>query len=423
MAFDGTVFLENLSRYSEEGPGVTRLPFTEKSRGAWEYICQTMEGLGLEVKTDAYGSIAGHLAGQREEGIIIGSHYDSVVQGGKYDGALGIAVGLAAAAYFTEQGKTPPYSLDILAFNDEEGVTFANGFLSSKRICGLLKEEEFQNPVSGKSLKECLKEGWYITTPSKDGLLPGGTGGREAAKRGRDDIRLTTLLRHAKQYIEPHIEQGGILWDEGVSLGIVKGIVGITRLYVTVWGVSNHAGTTPMDKRTDALAAASRMISRIPELAERYEGAVATVGQIECSPNVINVIPGRVKFTVDIRSVSDTDRKNLEDEIRGLVKKESPLKAEISLGVKEPAVLLNGKMADRMEALCREKGFSYRLMNSGAGHDAQIMAGFLDTVMLFVPSKGGISHSPDEYTRAEDRERAVELLTAYLEEGAEDCRS
>lgn len=397
MAFDIGKFLENLGKWSKGGPGVTRLPFTEASRGAWEYICQTMEELGLTVKTDTCGTILGHLEGRKSACIVIGSHYDSVVQGGKYDGAAGIAAGLAVAAYFAERGEIPPVSLDILATNDEEGITFANGFLSSKKICGLLNENEFRNPETGKTLADYVSEGWY-----------------RAFRRGEDEISLRTSMGRAVEYIEVHIEQGSVLWDTKKQMGIVKNIVGITRLYLTVSGISNHAGTTPMDKRRDALVAASRIIGRIPELAFGYEGAVATVGHVECSPNAVNVIPGQVKFTVDIRSASDGDRRRLAEDVCRLAFKESRERVKISQGLDAAAVPMNPEMTARLERICREKGIACQSMSSGAGHDAQIFAGFLDTAMLFVPSREGVSHSPEEYTRTEDIGRAVEVLVSYL---------
>lgn len=397
MAYEIGTFIENLSHHSAEGPGVTRLPFTQESRAGWEYICQTMESIGLAVKTDAYGTVLGHLEGRQKESAVIGSHYDSVVQGGKYDGAAGIAIGLAVASYFVEQGMVPSYSLDILATNDEESVTFTHGFLSSKCICGLLHEKEYQNAVTGRNLKGCLSENWY----SGEG-------------RGQDDIRLVSTLKHVVQYIEPHIEQGGILWDSQEQIGIVRHIVGITRLHVTVNGISNHAGTTPMDKRKDAMAAAGRIIGMIPELVYPYKGAVATVGQIFCNPNVSNVIPNQVKFTVDIRSASDIDRQKLTKDIQNLVARESPVDFEIVQGVQEVAVPMNRELVKAMEDICREQGIAYRIMNSGAGHDAQLFGAFLDTVMLFVPSRDGISHSPEEFTRTEDMERAAKLLVNYF---------
>ena len=170
-----------------------------------------------------------------------------------------------------------------------------------------------------------------------------------------------------------------------------------------------------MSSRQDALVISSRIISRIPELALKYKGAVATVGQIECSPNVINVIASRVSFTVDIRSASDEDRRRLAEDIRELSLLECGGKAEIAQGLDVAAVPMNPEMTARMEGICREKNISYRIMPSGAGHDAQIFAGVLDTAMLFVPSRDGISHSPEEYTRAGDIERAAEILVSYLE--------
>lgn len=356
-----------------------------------------MEDIGLIVKTDAYGTVLGHLDGQKKESVIIGSHYDSVVQGGKYDGVAGIAIGLAVAAYFVRNGINPVYSLDILATNDEEGGTFTNGFLSSKYMCGMLQEEECKSAMTGKTLKEFLAEQWY----TKSG-------------KGTDDLRLETALKDVVQYIEPHIEQGGILWDSQEQIGIVKHIVGITRLYVTVSGVSNHTGTTSMDKRKDAMVAASQMICSIPNLVRPYQGAVATVGQISCNPNSSNVIPGQVKFSVDIRSANNDDMENLAKDIREMVMRESIHGFDIVQWEPELAIPMNNELVKRMEKICKKQGISYRIMNSGAGHDAQLFARKLDTVMLFVPSENGISHNPEEFTRTEDMEQAVKILVSYL---------
>ncbi|HBG13070.1 MAG TPA: Zn-dependent hydrolase [Clostridium sp.] len=397
MDYELGVFIEELSKFSAEGPGVTRVPFTKESRQGWEYICQTMEDIGLIVKTDAYGTVLGHLDGQKKESVIIGSHYDSVVQGGKYDGVAGIAIGLAVAAYFVRNGINPVYSLDILATNDEEGGTFTNGFLSSKYMCGMLQEEECKSAMTGKTLKEFLAEQWY----TKSG-------------KGTDDLRLETALKDVVQYIEPHIEQGGILWDSQEQIGIVKHIVGITRLYVTVSGVSNHTGTTSMDKRKDAMVAASQMICSIPNLVRPYQGAVATVGQISCNPNSSNVIPGQVKFSVDIRSANNDDMENLAKDIREMVMRESIHGFDIVQWEPELAIPMNNELVKRMEKICKKQGISYRIMNSGAGHDAQLFARKLDTVMLFVPSENGISHNPEEFTRTEDMEQAVKILVSYL---------
>ena len=393
MDYELGVFIEELSKFSAEGPGVTRVPFTKASRQGWEYICQTMEDIGLIVKTDAYGTVLGHLDGQKKESVIIGSHYDSVVQGGKYDGVAGIAIGLAVAAYFVRNG----INLDILATNDEEGGTFTNGFLSSKYMCGMLQEEECKSAMTGKTLKEFLAEQWY----TKSG-------------KGTDDLRLETALKDVVQYIEPHIEQGGILWDSQEQIGIVKHIVGITRLYVTVSGVSNHTGTTSMDKRKDAMVAASQMICSIPNLVRPYQGAVATVGQISCNPNSSNVIPGQVKFSVDIRSANNDDMENLAKDIREMVMRESIHGFDIVQWEPELAIPMNNELVKRMEKICKKQGISYRIMNSGAGHDAQLFARKLDTVMLFVPSENGISHNPEEFTRTEDMEQAVKILVSYL---------
>ncbi len=396
MKYEISTFLENLSQFSAPGPGVTRRSFTKESQDAWEYIILTMESLGLKVRTDNLGTIVGHLEGKRKESIMLGSHYDSVIQGGKYDGAVGIAVGLAVAAYFAEKGIRPDYSLDILATNDEEGGTIGDGFLSSKHICGLLQEEKCKNEATGKSLNEYISEGWY----TKSG-------------RGRDDLRLNTAFQNVIQYIETHIEQGGILWENQEQIGVVKHIVGLTKLFVTIRGISNHAGTTPMDLRKDAMVAAAKVISKIPELACAYEGAVATVGAIYCSPNADNVIPGEVRFAVDIRSACDEDRRKLVDAITSLIQQQSPVSCEIVQSLNQVAVAMDPKLVSTMEQICRDAHYRYRIMNSGAGHDAQVFGLYLDTVMLFIPSQDGISHSPQEFSRIEDMERAAQVLIDY----------
>lgn len=397
MRFCIHTFLEELSRYSVVGPGVTRRAFTPESRAAWEYIIRTMRGMGLSVRTDQLGTVVGHLRGRREESILIGSHYDSVIQGGKYDGAVGIAVALAVAAHFIERGIMPEYSLDIIATNDEEGGTIADGFLSSKHMCGLQKPEKCFNETTGKTLAEYIAEGWY----EKDG-------------HGRDDICLQTGLKHVKRYIEAHIEQGGILWESGDEIGIVKHIVGITKLFVTVKGHSNHAGTTPMNMRADAMVAAAKAIAQIPELALRYEGAVATVGSIYCTPNSDNVIPGEVRFSVDIRSANDDDREALTNDIERTIREASQWGCEIGRNAAEVAVSMDPRLVDAMETVCRTEGIKYRVMNSGAGHDAQLFGLVLDAVMLFIPNRDGISHSPSEYARLEDINRAAHVIVKYL---------
>lgn len=391
-------FLEHMKTYSKDTKGVTRLAFTRESQEGWAYICQVMEELGLTVYTDAYGAILGYMEGKRKEGVIIGSHYDTVIHGGAYDGIAGVAIGLDVAASYRKRQEIPPYSLYILATNNEEGVTLSHGLMCSKNICDVLDAETYIDSVTGKTLSDCLAENWYI----KEGKAP-------------DDIKLTTILKHGVRYIEPHIEQGGILWENQEQIGIVKHIVGITRLYITLHGTSNHAGTTPMNLRKDPLCAGARIIGSIPEVAAKYQDAAATVGQIFAEPNAYNVIPSKVEFSVDIRSASNEDRTLMAEEIKQMVVQEAPAAYEIGYRENETAIPMNPQMAADMEHICKKRGLSYRVMNSGAGHDAQIFARFIDTVMLFVPSRDGISHSPEEYTPTEDMELAAKIIEEYLE--------
>lgn len=387
-------FIDVLARFSADNDGVTRLPFTAASKAAFEYIKSEMNSLGLKVFSDKYGTIQGHLDGKKEESIIIASHYDSVINGGKYDGVAGIAVGLAVIDYFISNHIVPSYSIDIIALNDEEGIKFNSGFTSSKAITETLKEISVVDN-EGNTLSELCLLNLY----------------------GNDDITLSSTLKNTKGFIEVHIEQGCILENNHCEIGIVDNIVGIKRYHVMVKGSSGHAGTTPMEYRSDALCSACKIICDLQTIPEKYPDMVLTVGYMKVSPNAVNVIPDNVVFSIDVRTPNTGDFDIIDYEIKkvcGCNPCNTFIKIETGTNIK-PVQLLNKQTSTLEQSVCKSVN-KYMHINSGAGHDSQIIAPFVPTSMLFVPSHLGYSHRPDEFTEERFLFDAAKILCDFFQE-------
>lgn len=393
--------IEDLSRFGREKTGgVTRLPFSKASYDAQEYLVAYMNNLGLNAQVDRYGTVWGHLPGQVKESIIIGSHYDTVPNGGKFDGIVGVIVGLEVARYYVEKNEKPYYSIDILAMNDEEGVRFSRGFLSAYGVCGIETDqllEETQDINTRETLKNIIMNGPHAAA----GV-----------------ISKNIQLSNAKRTIEVHVEQGTVLESADCPIGLVHSIVGLNYYYFVIKGEANHAGGTSMDARKDALVTACRIISQIPEIAIKYPEAVATVGKMEVSPNAANVIPGAVTFSVDMRTCIDNDLLSLGAEIELLVKtevKRNPgISYEVTYGTIDHPAHMNEQMLKDLENIVVEQGLKCIRLSSKAGHDSQILSDYFKSAMLFVPSKNGFSHSPLEYTDTKYIENAVEILVKYV---------
>lgn len=398
-----TTWLETLARFSETDPsgvGVTRLPFTNAQKGAAHFIRQSMEQLGMEAMEDPFGTVAGIFPGKDDRCIIIGSHYDSVREGGMYDGCAGVAIGLDVVRQFRERGEVPPFSIAVLAMNDEEGVRFQKAFLSSKTICEEYKDDDYRTIIS-----------------REDGRCAGELISEAAPQADCPRISLETTLRRACCYIEPHIEQGPVLDHEGISFGLVEHIVGVFHGFCTVQGESNHAGTTPMNLRKDPIPAVGWLISRIPDLARDHANAVATVGNIRISPNVVNVIADQAEFSLDMRSVHmdtlETMKKRLEELVQEAAQRYPRLTFRLNHGHIVPGAAMDHYLISCLEQSLIKSGYSYRHMDSGAGHDAQIFARHLPTAMLFLPSRSGYSHSRREFTDECYLRQAAEILNDF----------
>ena len=387
--------INDLSEFtSTPGKGTTRLTYSKEDLLTRNYIKNKMMEYGLTVQEDGIGNVFGKLEGTFKDApsVLIGSHFDSVPNGGAYDGPAGVIVALEVAGLFAENQLTPKYPLEIIALIEEEGARFGGGLLGSRGIVGTLSEESFKN----------LKDKDGITTieaMSKIGLdfsLP--------KRRNPNSI---------KAFLELHIEQGPILEEKNIPIGVVEAIVGLTQFEVTIEGRAGHAGTTPMDRRTDALVAAAQIISQLPSFAiEEGEGTVITTGRLDVLPNGANVIPNKVVFSVDIRSSKEEHINNVIRRMKELI--ESYQVQGIHTTAEKllymPPKILSNEIKDLLKDKSSDLEIPYCSIDSGAGHDAMVFSDVTDVGMLFVPSKAGLSHCPEEWSDARHLANGVQIF-------------
>ena len=389
--------IENLSSFnSTPGRGVTRLSFSEEDSQARDYLKTQMTKAGLEIYEDGYGSLFGRLEGVQsgEPTVMIGSHYDTVINAGPFDGVVGVIAGIEIARVLQENNIKLNCPLEIAAFNDEEGIRFGKGISNSRALTGDLKEEELDNRVdaSGKSLRDAMIE--YGIEPDL-----------ESAKRKPGSI---------KSFLELHIEQGPILSKLKKQIGLVETILGYNIMEIKFRGRSGHAGTTSMDMRNDALVVASRFVLFVNDVARKVgDGAVSTVGQMEIRPNASNVIPQYVKLTLDVRA----DKQTTIDKINALVVEEledigndKGIEVEMKRTLSIPPVDMSKDNLGILIQKSEELGLDYEIMNSGAAHDAMIMSKIAPSSLVFVPSVNGLSHHPEEWTEYDDIVKGIQLL-------------
>lgn len=389
-----------LSQYGANAEGgVTRLLYTEEWLGAQKFLEEILENSGFQIYYDQVGNLYGRLEGKlkNEKAIVTGSHIDTVVNGGKYDGAYGIVAGIIALKLLKEKFGQPLRHVEVVSLCEEEGSRFPLTYWGSGNVTGFrnLSEKDAVRDHKGISLGEAMQKAGF---------------GTHAYKRSRrEDIAC---------FLEMHIEQGMVLERIGNTIGIVENIVGQKRFTITVAGESNHAGTTPMAWRKDALEGASEMIQQLLNTARIWgPPLVATVGKINLDPNIGNVIPGRAEFTVDVRhsqyhklnAFCESFTSNFQT-----IAKRRGLDLDIKMWMDEKPVYMNESLCLQAENVCKEEGISFMRMSSGAGHDAQMFQACCPTGLIFVPSKQGISHSPQEYSSLEDLATGVVVLSKML---------
>lgn len=385
--------LSTLSQFgaNPEG-GVSRVAFSDADVAGRAYITKLMQDAGLAVRVDTAGNIIGRREGSDPKlpAIVLGSHTDSVPSGGNYDGDVGVLGAIEVAQRLQEQRVRLRHPLEVVNFTDEEG-----GLVGSLAMAGRLKPAALDViSNSGKSIRDGIR-------------AVGGDPDRLAeAKREPGDI---------KAYVELHIEQGAILDASRINIGVVEGIVGIRWWDVTVQGAANHAGTTPMDRRRDALVSAAELVLAVNKIATSIPGRqVATVGRIRAEPGAPNVIPGKVVLSLEIRDLDGAKIQQLFDTVRARADeigkaRGTPIEFKELEVASEPAPT-DERMRNIIMKAAAALGLSSRFMPSGAGHDAQDMTHLAPTGMIFVPSVGGISHSPREYTAPMDIANGANVL-------------
>jgi allantoate deiminase len=391
---------EALARHSELPGGLTRVFLSPENRAANELVLGWMREAGMQAKLDAIGNVAGRYEGERPglPCLLLGSHLDTVRDAGRYDGMLGVVSAIECVASLNARRIRLPFAIEVIGFGDEEGVRFGTTMLGSRAVAGTLDPAVLETKdASGTSIAQALRA--FGLAPEKLG---------EVKKRKGDVLA----------YAELHIEQGPVLEAEGLAVGVVTAINGFSRLRVTLSGIAGHAGTVPMRLRRDALAAAAECVLAVERIAQRDTELVATVGRIEASPGAINVIPGKVAFTIDVRAPRDDLRHacvhDLKRELASICGKRAiQMRVEDlqELGVAPCAEWLMAQM-DRAVAA---EGLTARRLPSGAGHDGMALRSVADIAMLFVRCKDGISHNPAESITAEDAAAGARVLCRFIE--------
>jgi allantoate deiminase len=379
----------------QDSRGVTRLSFTEDERAAKDLVGSFMKEAGLSVREDAVGNLTGRKEAVTRDApvVLVGSHLDSVYNGGNFDGPLGVMAGIEILQTMNERGIQTERPIEVIAFTDEEGARFSFGMIGSRALAGTLTPEDLQHEdEQGISIAEAMRN---------SGLTPDSIGD---AARPKDSI---------EAYVELHIEQGKILENENLPVGIVTGIAGPLWLQFVLEGEAGHAGTTPMNLRRDALAAAAHIIRSIETAASETGTTVGTVGQLNLSPGGINIIPGGVEFTLDLRDINEQVRDEVEQRI---VEEARRLCEERSIGLSietlqrvAPAPC-SELVQNAAKAACEELGLGIYYLASGAGHDGMQLKGLCPMGIIFVRSKGGVSHNPDEWSSKEDCAHGANVL-------------
>lgn len=397
LRVNGTRLNEHLKALSEFGKnpqgGVSRVAYSEADRQGREYVMGLMRAAKLDVSVDAAGNIIGRRAAANNNDslrpILFGSHIDSVPEGGNYDGDVGSLAAIEVAQTLFENNVMTRHPLEVVIFQNEEG-----GLIGSRAMDGELGEKELDLVSrSGKTIREGIK---FI---------------------GGDPAKLATVKRSKgsiKAYLELHIEQGGTLEAEKIDIGIVEGIVGINWWDVTIEGFANHAGTTAMNNRQDALLAGAKFIEAVNHVVTSIPGRqVGTVGRIQALPGAPNVIPGKVVLSLELRDLDARKINMLYQQIRAEADQIAQ-SSRVTFDFKQINVNIPAPTDTRIRAIidssAKELGLSTKVLPSGAGHDAQDMARLAPVGMIFIPSIGGISHSPKEFSTPKDIENGANVL-------------
>ncbi|CAN5852510.1 Zn-dependent hydrolase [soil metagenome] len=396
---DGGRLWRRLSELAEigkqESGGVTRLSFTEEERAAKDLVASYMEEAGLAVREDAVGNLFGRREGREPDApaVLVGSHVDSVYDGGNFDGPLGVLAGIEVTQTMQEGGIETDHPVEVVAFTDEEGARFSFGMIGSRALAGSFSPEELRHEdANGISIADAMRD--YGLDPERI---------EEAARP----------LNSLAAYVELHIEQGRVLENEGLSAGVVTGIAAPVWRRLVFTGETGHAGTTPMAMRRDALAAVAEVMAVIEDEASSTGTSVGTVGQLGVEPGGINIIPGRVEISVDLRDIDEGTRDLVEDRIltraREICEKRG-VGFETEVLQRMVPVSCSETVRGAVRAACEVFGLRPYDLASGAAHDGMQLVGLCPMGMIFIRSRDGISHNPDEWSTEEDCTTGANVL-------------
>ncbi len=392
--------LEALRAYTDEPGKITRLYLSPSHIKSIDFISAEMRKAGCDsVHVDALGTVVGRYEGTEkgQPALLIGSHIDTVVDGGAYDGALGVIAGIGVVEALHQKNERLDFAIEILGFGDEENVRFPANLTSSRALAGTLPDSALDaRDEKGISIREAL------------------------SANGFDPAQMKSLKRDPNSvigYVEIHIEQGPVLEAENLPAGVVTAINGATRWALTVKGEPGHAGTVPMAMRHDALTAAAEMALAIEKIGQTHESVVATVGRFQAYPGAVNVIPGEVRFSLDTRSPDDSVREKvtaaIEKECKAIAAQRHVTLHIEPLSSARATPMAQSFITGLSDAIGRRQ-ISPRLLPSGAGHDAMAMAELCPAGMMFVRCKGGISHSPLESMTEDDCDTALDVLLDFV---------
>lgn len=390
-----------MAQLTAPGEGINRLAFTDADWKGRQYIIDCMTDVGLSVEIDDFGNVIGYKIGKKPDlpVVMVGSHTDSVPNGGNYDGVVGVLSAIEVIRSMIDDGYEHDHTIAVVSFMCEESGRFGNATLGSKAMRGELRLQDLHRLVDkqGISLYEALK-------------------GRNLNPDGIEEMEYN---RPVKSFTEIHIEQGKVLEHEQKMIGIVTGIAAPERFYVTIQGNADHSGATPMNLRHDALCGAAKIILGIEEIASMQEEppVVGTVGVVEVTPGAMNVIPGGVKLGVDIRSISKVARNSvvtLVKEFIDITAGKRGLSYTIEPIAQDHPVAMHPAMIREIEEAVKSVGVEYMTMPSGAGHDAMHWAEAVPTGMIFIPCRDGISHNPAEFAEMDDIVTGAEVLDKVL---------
>jgi len=391
---------EALARHSELAGGLTRVFLSPENRAVNELVLGWMREAGMAARLDPIGNVAGRYEGERPglPCLMMGSHLDTVRNAGKYDGMLGVVTAIECVASLNAGNKRLPFAIEVLGFGDEEGVRFSTTLLGSRAVSNKFDFKTLEaKDAKGSTLDKAMRE--FGLDPNR---IP------DAARKKGEVLA----------YAELHIEQGPVLEAEGLPVGVVTAINGFSRLRATLAGVAGHAGTVPMNLRRDALAAASECVLAVERTGRGQPDLVATVGKLDVLPGAINVIPGDVMFTVDVRAPKDDLRKSAVTEIIAEIEatcKKRKITCTIEKLQEQDVAACAAWLMAQMDAAVAAEGLPVRRLPSGAGHDGMAMQELADIVMLFVRCKGGISHNPAESITEEDAGAGARVLARFIE--------